>query len=252
MGRFEPDRDCAANLITAEKRQSPLVGTALAINVRTLSCSLGSPSPGWGGARNSGSRLSDRLTLEQCEKLIAAARFAELIGLPFNRHWIVHSERAGIRSEDRQAFIGRLLRLAGNYARRRGGFAAIYVRENGFRKGEHIHILMHLPPAARLLNKTAAWVRKAGGAYRIGVSKVRTIGSSLARLDPASEHYQLNADNVLAYLLKGTDTTIGEALGLRKSGQFGWIIGKRCGSTENIAQTAQERYRRRAEGGQNL
>ena len=61
--------------------------------------------------------------------------------------------------------MGSLLRLVGNYVKRRGGhFAAIYVRENG------------------------------------------------------------------------------QTFGLRKWGQFGWIMGKRCGSTQNIAETAQEQY----------
>jgi hypothetical protein len=243
MGEIDPAHAPALRLITAENRQTPAAGTALAIYNSTLSCSLASANRGWGGARNRADRLSDRLTREQCEKLIDAARHAERIGLAFNRHWIVHSERAEIPPEQRTLFVGRLLRLVGNYVKRRGGiFTAIWVRENGLGKGEHIHILMHLPTDLLLQNMTCKWVHKAGGTYKVGVSRVRTIGGSLARLEPASAHYQVNADIVLAYLLKGSDREAAEAFGLRKWGQFGWIMGKRCGSTQNIAETAQEQY----------
>ena len=193
MGVFDPKLRFAANKETAENRHSAAAGKALAIIDITLSCSLASASRGWGGARNSADRLTDRLTLEHCWKLIYAARHADVIGLPFNRHWIVHSQRAGIASEDRMAFVTELLRLVGRYSRRRGGFAAIWVRENGRHKGEHIHILMHVPGHLNLRNLTRKWAAQAGGSYRAGVSRVRTIGGSLVRLDPVSEHYQLNA-----------------------------------------------------------
>ena len=242
MANFGSALALADHLITAEKGGLAAAGTALANYSPTLSYGLDPASRGWGGARNRADRMSDRLTLEQCEKLIQAARFAELIGLPFNRHWIVHNERAGISPENGQAFVGRLLRLARSYVKRRGGqFAAIYCRENGDGKGEHVHILMHVSPALSLLNKTATWVRKAGGTYRAGVSRVATIGGSLKRLDPASEHYQANADMVLSYLLKGADELAAEALGLRKCAEYGWIMGKRCGASENIGSTARAR-----------
>lgn len=245
MANFGSALALADHLITAENGGSAVAGTALANYSLILSYGLAPASRGWGGARNRADRMSDRLTLEQCAKLIEAARFAELIGLPFNRHWIVHSERAGISPDDGQAFVGRLLRLARNYVKRRGGqFAANYCRENGDGKGEHVHILMHVPPALSLLNKTASWVRKAGGTYGAGVSRVATIGGSVKRLDPASEHYQANADIVLAYLLKGAEKQAAEALGLHKWGEFGWIMGKRCGASENIGSTARGRCAR--------
>jgi len=139
MVTFDPAGACASGLITAENGDPADTGTPLATYRNTLSCGLVPASRGtWGGARNRADRLSDRLTLEQCEKLIAAAMFAEWIGLPFNRHWTIHSERAGIEPYDGQRFIGRLLRLAGNAAKRRGRpFAAVYSRENGDGKGEH-------------------------------------------------------------------------------------------------------------------
>lgn len=242
MANFEPALVLPDRLITAENGDLAASGTTLANYSPILSYALAPASREWGGARNRADRVSDRLTLEQCKKLIAAARFAEAISLPFNRHWIVHSERAGVSPVDGQTFVGRLLRLAGNYVKRRGGkFAAIYSRENGDGKGEHVHILMHIPANLTLLNKTASWVRKAGGRYKAGVSKVRTIGGSLKRLDPTCEHYQTNADMVLAYLLKGANDEAAASLELRRRAEFGSVIGKRCGSTENIGPKAQER-----------
>lgn len=198
-------------------------------------------SRGWGGARLRADRVTDRLTLAQCQKLLAAARCAEQIGLPFNRHWTVHCERAGIEKQDGPRFIGHLLRLASETAKRHGGgFAAVYSRENGIGKGEHVHILMHYPVDAKLANKTRRWVEIAGGSYRRGVSKVTRIGGSL-KVDPNTELYQVNADAVARYLLKGADEVTGAALRLKASGQFGWIMGKRCGSTQNIAEGAQKK-----------
>jgi hypothetical protein len=187
--------------------------------------------------------MSDRLTLDQCERLIAAARFAEVIGLPFNRHWTIHYQRAGIAAKDGRRFIGRVLKLAGDTAKRSGRpFAALYSRENGESKGEHVHILMHFPADIRLTNKTRSWVTSAGGRYIARVSRMRTIGGSLRRVDATSEHFQVNADNVLAYLLKAADEETGAALDLRTWGEFGWVIGKRCGGTENIGGAAQRRW----------
>jgi len=55
------------------------------------------------------------------------------------------------------------------------------------------------------------------------------------------EHYQVNADAVLAYLLKGADAATGAALDLPRWGEGGPIIGKRAGWTENIGQSARAR-----------
>lgn len=246
MGESHPAEGRALGLITAENGQSADLGTALAIYTDILSCSLvRARSNGWGGARNHADRLSECLTQVQCEKLVAAALHAERIGLAFNRHWTVHSEKAGIQPHDGQAFVGRLLRSASREAKRAGGqVAAIWVRENGDGKGEHVHVLMHLPPGLDLRNKTRRWIVAAGGTYRRNVSYVRQIGGPLKRFDPTSEHYQANADAVIGYLLKGADEAAASAFGLSDWGQFGWIIGKRCGATENIGKAARERLQR--------
>jgi hypothetical protein len=66
----------------------------------------------WGGARNRAARTSGSLTMAQCHAILAAAGWANAIGLPFNRMVTIHWERAGI-SDARAAWAtGRFLKLA--------------------------------------------------------------------------------------------------------------------------------------------
>lgn len=246
MAKLCPQRARASRLITADSGHSAESGTALAIYRDTLSCGLvradGVPCRSWGGARNRADRVSEYLTARQCEGMIAAADFAGRIGLPFNRHWTVHYERAGIAEYDGARFVGHLLRLAAAYARRAGGeLAAVWVRENGDGKGGHVHILMHLPAGLSLRNRTRRWIVAAGGAYRRNVSKVRPIGGRLASAESGGNHYRLNADIVRAYLLKGASEETGLVLGLKRSGEGAPIIGKRAGWTQNIGRGARGR-----------
>ncbi len=162
-----------------------------------------------------------------------------MIGLPFNRHWTVHYERAGIAEIDAVRFIGRLLKLAGDFARRhRGRLAAVWARENGDGKGGHVHILMHLPSGLSLVGKSRRWVRCAGGTYRARVSRIRSIGGALISGNKGGEHYRYNAQVVRAYVLKGAECPAGEALALPRYGEAALIVGKRCGWTQNIGRAA--------------
>lgn len=177
--------------------------------------------------------------------MIEAANFAQRIGLPFNRHWTVHYEMAGIGEHNGAAFVGRLLGLIRKQVRGAGGkFAALWARENGDGKGEHVHILMHMPSDWTLKNRTRGWIKAAGGNPKLRVSRVRTIGAGLASAATGSAHYRANANAVLAYLAKGASQETGEALSLRLCGEGGEIIGKRAGWTQNIGVNAQLRHNR--------
>lgn len=210
-------------------------GTALAIIDTIPSGGSNKRNSAWGGARNRRDRASCHLTLLQCECLIAAARQAERMGLAFNRHWTVHYERAGIAEIDATRFVGRLLKLAGDFARRSfGRFAAIWVRESGHGKGGHVHILLHLPPGCILRGRTAKWVRLAGGNVTARVSRVRVIGGTLNASGSGGAHYRANLEAVLFYVLKGSSRETSEELGLPRHGDGGLIIGKRCGRTQNL------------------
>jgi len=74
------------------------------------------------------------------------------------------------------------------------------------------------------------------GNSRTWVSKVRGIGGRLARVDGKSRA-RANAENVVRYMLKAGKTETGGRLGLSRSGEGGQIIGKRCGRTQNLAQS---------------
>lgn len=216
-------------------------GTRLAINHILQSDPISPAGSGWGGARNRRDRGSDCLTLRQCEGLIAAADHAERIGLAFNRHWTIHIERAGIADADGAQFVGRLLKLARDYAGRNGaGFAAVWVRENGDSKGSHVHILMHLPAALSLKGKTQKWVRLAGGASCAKVSHVRAVGRRLLSAENRGQEYAENANRALAYLLKGASRESVNALSLPRHAAGGYVIGKRCGWSQNIGSKARQ------------
>ena len=136
----------------------------------------------WGGARNRADRTSDRLSDKHVAKLIEAAEFAFATGRVFQRHWIVHYGKAGIAPADGARFVGKLLDLAGKQARRAGEeLTALWVRECASDKGEHVHILLHLPVGLWLRNRTQRWIEAAGGTYRPGVSRTCIIGGRLPK-----------------------------------------------------------------------
>jgi hypothetical protein len=240
MAVFDQPHPVPAGLKTAGNGVTVQAGTRLA-NIDTLQgCGLISPASGWGGARNRADRESSCLTLAQCEGLIAAACHAERLGLRFNRHWTIHYQQAGIAEADAARFIGKLRKLAQEYSRRnRGGFAAIWARESGEGKGGHVHILMHLPARLSLKGRTRRWVRLAGGKYQSGVSYIRAVAGRLSAAESGAEQYAVNAEIVRHYLMKGAAGEVREALGLgRFPGEQGEIIGKRCGTTQNIGPGA--------------
>lgn len=234
MGDFDQPRAPARHLKTAGKRHSGRSGTALANKSSGLLPAKGT----WGGARNSALRTSSHLTLKRCLELLEAADHAARLGLPFNRHWTVHYEKAGIAEADATRFIGKLLKLLGDFARARNAQrAAIWAREGGPSKGGHVHILLHIPAALRLTGKTRLWVRLAGGTAKQGVSFIRSVAGNVAAAESQSEHYWHNAEVVRCYLLKGADELAGKALGLEVSDQ-GIVVGKRSGTTQNIGKAA--------------
>lgn len=174
--------------------------------------------------------------------MLRAATFADRIGLPFNRHWTVHYQMAGIAERDGAAFVGRLVSLVRKQVRRAGGeLAALWARENGDGKGEHVHILMHLPTGMTLRNRTRRWIKAAGGRPVRRASKVRTIGGTLRNAKIGGECFRANAQAVLAYLVKAASDETGCALGLPRHGEGGPIIGKRAGWTANIGMAARAR-----------
>lgn len=230
----------ATRLLADDNGRQANTGTVLANYSVTSSCDLAQPNNGkdrgWGGARNRADRVSHYLSDAQLDKLMQVARSAFESGHIFQRHWTVHYGLAGIAPADGARFVGKLIDLVKKQARRVGGDAyAIWVRECASGKGEHAHILLHLPPGMSLRNRTRRWIIAAGGKYRKGVSKVTIIGGRLSKIgENRGGHTARNAENVVRYILKAGKTETGERLGLARSGEGGVIMGKRCGWTRNL------------------
>jgi hypothetical protein len=189
----------------------------------------------WGGARNRRDRVTTALSQRHAEGVLQAMAVADLAGMPLTRHWTVDYERAGIADRHGAAFVGRLLALCGRFARvRGGGFAAVWVREVGVRNGAHVHIAFHLPRGWRLGYLTRDWIKRAGGTYRKGVSRIRPIGGTVNCAWTSPALYRENLEQLGNYFTKGSDSAVAAELGLELLKPGGVIIGKRWGRTQNL------------------
>ena len=235
MGKINLPSDGRADKETSGNREVRRSGTDFANYSYTPSCER---HCGWGGARNRADRTSEGLTDSQVASVLQAATFAFATGRTFQRHWIVHYGKAGINGKNGTHFVSRV--LASKQAKREGGtLTALWVRERASDKGEHVHILVHLPAAMRLHGRTRRWIETAGGTWSWGISRVRIIGGRLSKLEANSDtRHAANAANVTRYLLKAASTQTGEKLDLKRAGRGGRIIGKRCGWTQNIGAKA--------------
>ena len=117
-----------------------------------------------------------------------------------------------------------------------GDTAYVWTRENGDKKGSHLHLLAHIPKEKRWHGAIARrWLERiSGNTYRQGTIKTRCIAGNLS---PESPLYQANLQKVAAYILKGIDPAIASALGVHHE-PGGCIIGKRCGFSRNIGASA--------------
>ena len=189
-------------------------------------------------------RRSTALRVKDCKNLILAAEHARQIGAPLNRMLTIHFEKAGI--SDPVKATGRLLKLMGDWLRcYNTGITAVWVREAGLQKGDHVHILLSVPPPILGLftRMQRGWFKKIGAAWKRGVYKSRPIGGShrLAFSEAGASLYQQALKGALHYLLKGADVQARAAHGIGKQGEGGELWGKRCGTTENIGRAARLR-----------
>jgi hypothetical protein len=190
-------------------------------------------------------RRSTAVSLREAENIIAAARFAERIGLPLVRFTTVHFEAAGIT--DPVKAIGRLLKLMGDWLRVKGGaFAYVATREAGYSKGEHVHLLLHVPADLRagFNRRQGGWLRAIGARKARGVIVSKPVGRSYLTAESdlnARGHYADNLAGTLAYLLKGAEPDALELLALPRAEPGGELHGKRCFHSENIGRAARAR-----------
>ena len=202
-----------------------------------------------GGARNRKGRESLVLTGAQAVNLIEAAHHATAIGLPFTRMMTIHWQAAGVALDGMAAATGRFTDLLAKALARHGSRTAwLWVHENGEGKGGHCHMLVHIPvDLVKVVQRLRRqWLRIITATpFRTRVVKTDALGR---RLGLEKGNPALLAENVieaLGYLLKGVTPAAPLAASLKRLEPGGRIIGKRCGTSQNIGRKARSERKAR-------
>jgi len=228
-----------------QKLPVPETGPALAISTLALGVAANLPSStSRGGARNRSNRESHALTVTQIANLTNAEGHSKAIGLPFTRMQTIHWESAGVPLEGMAKATGRYLDLLTKWLARKGCKTAwLWVHEGGEGKGGHCHLLIHVPAelARELAAKQKGWLRRiTGKPYRKRVIHSKPIGGRLGLERGNPELHAVNLEAALAYCLKGASLKAASQFGLERLEPGGRVIGKRCGTSQNIGATARK------------
>lgn len=231
---------------SSENRSVVPTGTGRAVSNLNLGVAALSAKPkSRGGARNRADRETHALTAAQIANLKAAERHAALLGLHFTRMITIHWEAAGVPLTGIAEATGRFTGLLAKALARHGSRAAwIWVHENGPHKGGHCHLLAHVPAALvqKLSGLQRGWLRRISGQpYRARVIHSDPIGGRLGLERGNPELHAANLEAALAYVLKGASPSAAALYSLSRLEPGGRIIGKRCGTSQNISAKARGR-----------
>ncbi len=237
VSRMAPQLESVAELALSDD------GTAHAINYYTSGVSaVSAQSKGRGGARNRADRESEALTPTQVGNLTAAVRHAHEVGLPLTRMVSIHWEAAGVPLEGMAKATGHFVDLMSKAMARHGiSTAWVWVHENCGPKGGHCHLLAHVPAdfISRLTALQRGWLRRiTGKPYRARVIHSKPIGGRLGLEQGNPTLHALNLDAALGYVLKGANAEAASQFELKRLEPSGRIIGKRCGTSQNIGAKA--------------
>lgn len=182
--------------------------------------------------------------MAQIANLSAAERHSRQVGLSFTRMITIHWQAAGVPLEGMAKATGRFTDLMAKALARHGSDTAwLWVHENGNRKGGHCHLLAHVPAdlVSRLTALQRGWLRiVTGQPYRARVIHSKPIGGRL-RLETGNPNlHAVNLETALAYVLKGASPEAASQFGLERLEPGGLIIGKRCGTSQNIGPKARQ------------
>lgn len=181
------------------------------------------------------------MTLNQVANLNAAAAYANDIGLPLNRHSIAHFGLLGLDDhEGFNAMQGLLATMRGWCWRKGETFAYIWVREKA-EYGPHAHMLLHVPAPieATFARLQWRWMKNAcGGLYSRGAFFSRPVAGWSSYVSGESGVFEQNQSAVINYVLKGANSDAIVAHRIRNPKYSGRVIGKRCGTSQNIGQAA--------------
>jgi len=224
-------------------------GTALALDRYILGVpALSAQRSGRGGARNRAGRESTALTAANIGHLTAATRHAGAIGLTFTRMITIHWEAAGVPLSGLAEATGRFIDLLTKTLRRHGSATAwLWVHENCGPKGGHCHLLVHVPAALVPIVSTLqlGWLRRiTGKPYKKRVIHSEPIGGRLSLEVGNPDLHAANLAKAVGYLLKGAGPNAAAFFNLKQQKFGGRIIGKRCGTSQNIGRKARERTQR--------
>jgi hypothetical protein len=225
-------------------------GTALAIsNITSGVAALSAEGTGRGGARNRADRQSDAPTAAHIANLKAAQRHADAIGLPFTRMITIHWEGAKVPLAGMVKATGRFTDLMAKALARHGSATSwIWMHENvpgiGHHKGGHCHMLAHVPAALVpvVTGLQRGWLRRiTGQPYSAGVILSKPIGGRLGLEAGNPELHAVNLAVAFGYVCKGAPQTILDRFEIeRKHEPGGRVIGKRCGTSQNIGAKARK------------
>jgi hypothetical protein len=228
-----------------ENAPFPVIGTVLAVSKYALGVAAFLPrNTGRGGARNRADRESHFLTDTQIANLRAAERFAGRIGSPFTRMITIHWEAAGVPLAGMAKATGRFTGLlAKTFARHDCETAWLWVHENGHGKGGHCHLLVHVPATLvpRLTGLQRGWLRLiTGRPYRARVIHSDPVGGWLGLEASNPDLHAVNLETAFRYVLKGASAEAASRFALERLEPGGLIIGKRCGTSQNIGAEARK------------
>jgi hypothetical protein len=220
-------------------------GTRLAVSKSTSGVAALYPrNTGRGGARNRAERESHCLTAAQITNLRAAERFGGKIGRPLTRMITIHWEAAGVPLAGMAKATGRFTGLlAKTFARHDCETAWLWVHENGHGKGGHCHLLVHVPATLvpRLTGLQRGWLRLiTGRPYRARVIHSDPVGGWLGLEAGNPDLHAVNLETAFRYVLKGASAEAASRFALERLEPGGRIIGKRCGTSQNIGARARK------------
>ncbi len=114
---------------------------------------------------------------------------------------------------------------------------------NGHDKGGHCHLLAHVPaglvPVVSSLQR--GWLRRiTGQPYRARVIHSKPIGGRLGLEAGNPDLHAVNLEAALAYVLKAASPEAASQFGLERLEPGGRVIGKRCGTSQNIGAKARK------------
>ncbi|SCW85316.1 hypothetical protein SAMN02927924_03397 [Sphingobium faniae] len=133
--------------------------------------------------------------------------------------------------------------MAKALARHGSGTAWLWTHESGNGKGGHCHLLAHVPadlvPVVTALQR--GWLRRITlRSYRARVIHSKPIGGRLGLEAGNPDLHAVNLEAALAYVLKGAGPEAASQFALERLEPGGRVIGKRCGTSQNIGAKARK------------